>query len=170
MQNARSSCPPPRALSLLRLWFATSVLRFVVLQLREQEQEAEGASRQDAARLGAMNTKLTKDYNRVNAIALDLATQVRFFLFFFISLFLVTLLLIRRITTACTVFSVSGWNNASYLAQTMGASYYFCKRLGERKTGMLGSVAAFEGCLHAFGGNGRWLLELLLIRTICGMS
>lgn len=48
----------------------------------------------------------------------------------------------------------------------MGASCYFCKRLGERKTGMLGSVAAFDGCFHAFDGTGRWLLELLLLRTI----
>ncbi|CAM9870556.1 unnamed protein product [Scytosiphon promiscuus] len=44
-------------------------------QLRLQQREAEGASRQDAARLGAMNSKLTKDFNRVNAIAVDLATQ-----------------------------------------------------------------------------------------------
>lgn len=45
-------------------------------QLKVQQQEAEAASRQDAARLGAMNAKLTKDFNRVNAIALDLGTQV----------------------------------------------------------------------------------------------
>lgn len=72
------------------------MLPFVVLQLREQEQQAEGASRQDAARLGAMNTKLTKDYNRVNAIALDLATQVRFSVLVLFYLSLVALLFIRR--------------------------------------------------------------------------
>lgn len=44
-------------------------------QLRLQQQQAERASRQDAARLGAMNAKLTKDYNRVNAIALDVGAQ-----------------------------------------------------------------------------------------------
>ncbi|CAN0112801.1 unnamed protein product [Ectocarpus sp. 6 AP-2014] len=44
-------------------------------QMRLQQQQAEGASRQDAARLSAMNSKLTKDFNRVNAIALDLGTQ-----------------------------------------------------------------------------------------------
>lgn len=44
--------------------------------MRLQQQQAEEASRQDAARLGAMNSKLTKDFNRVNAIALDLGTQV----------------------------------------------------------------------------------------------
>eukprot|EP00903_Cladosiphon_okamuranus_P013177 g12290.t1 len=44
-------------------------------QLQLQQQQAEGASRQDAARLGAMNSKLTKDFNRVNAIALDLGAQ-----------------------------------------------------------------------------------------------
>ncbi|CAM9337528.1 unnamed protein product [Ectocarpus sp. 12 AP-2014] len=44
-------------------------------QMRLQQQQAEGASRQDAARLSAMNSKLTKDFNRVNAIALDLGKQ-----------------------------------------------------------------------------------------------
>ena len=47
-----------------------------LFQLQMQQQQAEGASRQDAARLGAMNSKLTKDFNRVNAIALDLGSQV----------------------------------------------------------------------------------------------
>ncbi|CAN0011945.1 unnamed protein product, partial [Hapterophycus canaliculatus] len=32
-------------------------------QLKLQHREAEGASRQDAARLGAMNSTLTKDFN-----------------------------------------------------------------------------------------------------------
>ncbi|CAM9136760.1 unnamed protein product [Pylaiella littoralis] len=44
-------------------------------QLQLQQQQAEGASRQDAARLGAMNSKLTKDFKRVDAIALDLGAQ-----------------------------------------------------------------------------------------------
>lgn len=52
------------------------------LQLRLQQEQAEVASRQDAARLGAMNAKLTKDYNRVNAIAVDLGHQVRGIVFF----------------------------------------------------------------------------------------
>lgn len=46
-------------------------------QLNEQQRVAEGASRQDAARIGAMNTKLTKDYNRVKVIAVELGMQVR---------------------------------------------------------------------------------------------
>lgn len=48
-----------------------------LFQLQLQQQQAETASRQEAARLGAMNSKLTKDFNRVNAVALDLGAQVR---------------------------------------------------------------------------------------------
>lgn len=57
--------------------FAVTFFFFGTLQLRQQQQVAEGASRQDAARIGAMNAKLTKDYNRVKAIAEELSTQVR---------------------------------------------------------------------------------------------
>lgn len=48
-----------------------------LFQLQLQQQQAEGASRQEAARLGAMNSKQRKDFNRVNGIALDLGAQVR---------------------------------------------------------------------------------------------
>lgn len=67
-------CPPPSLSFPLNDLGPFCGLRLFQLQL--QQQQAEGASRQDAARLGAMNSKLTKDFNRVNAIALDLGAQV----------------------------------------------------------------------------------------------
>lgn len=71
--------PPPVVPLSCRLLHANIFDAWVLLrlfQLQLQQQQAEGASRQDAARLGAMNSKLTKDFNRVNAIALDLGAQV----------------------------------------------------------------------------------------------
>lgn len=73
-------CPllfPPCSTRKSYFVFETLGYPLGLFQLQLQQQQAEGASRQDAARLGAMNSKLTKDFNRINPIALDLGAQVR---------------------------------------------------------------------------------------------